>query len=301
MPTTWNPSDLVSETLSNGNLTAVTSAAGGVRSIFSASAGKWYWEATFGGASAPGIGFANSSAALGTVWATPTNAAIAKNGSIYVNNVLQSGGVSIATSSTICVALDLVNQRVWWRNGAAGQWNGSGTANPATNVGGISLSVLGTPLFALVASNATGSTWTANFGASAFVGAVPSGFNVSFGPFPLQGIITARSLAQASATTTSASLSLEGAIATQSAARSAAFLAARISGKISARSAASAWMPTPPISVFGRIKTQSNARLLQQNAILVASRMTTQSKARGVVYLTAGGFRAQWGVTVNSG
>jgi hypothetical protein len=55
------------------------------------------------------------------------------------------------------------------------------------------------------------------------------------------------------------------------------------------------------VNVGGRIATMAQGRLLQRNAVLIGARMTTQSKASGLVYLTAGGFRAQWGVTVNSG
>jgi hypothetical protein len=180
--TTWNPSDKSSGiTLSGGNLTATGSGAGGVRSIFSVTTGKWYWEVAFISGAGPGIGAANTTAALATVWTTPTNAAVAYNGAIKVNNVLVSGGVTINTGLTIGVALDVGGGLIWFRSGAAGNWNGSGTANPATGAGGANIAVLGTPLFALAATNGTAQE-TANFGTSGFVGAVPSGFTGVFGP-----------------------------------------------------------------------------------------------------------------------
>jgi len=67
MPTTWNPADKTGNTtLSNGNLTSAFSTTNdGVRSVYSDSAGKWYWEATFTTGSGAGVGFANASAVGG--------------------------------------------------------------------------------------------------------------------------------------------------------------------------------------------------------------------------------------------
>ena len=46
VPTTWNPADKdASVTLSDADLTAA-STAGGVRSVFGATSGKFYWEIT---------------------------------------------------------------------------------------------------------------------------------------------------------------------------------------------------------------------------------------------------------------
>jgi hypothetical protein len=113
---------------------------------------------------------------------------MAYNGSTYVNNVAQSGaGIPISTGTTVCVALDVDAARIWFRSGAGGNWNNSGTANPATGTGGLNVAVLGTPLFALVATNASTARHTANFGASGFVGAVPAGFNAGLGPLSAAG------------------------------------------------------------------------------------------------------------------
>ena len=54
-------------------------------------------------------------------------------------------------------------------------WNNSGTANPATGVGGISSGVAG-PYYASASSSSASTSYTANFGASAFSFTMPSGF-----------------------------------------------------------------------------------------------------------------------------
>lgn len=77
-------------------------------------------------------------------------------------------------------------------------------------------------------------------------------------------------------------------------------LSARLGGRLKTQSSATAWLPATFPSA-GRIATASSGRLLQPNAILLGARMTMQSKARGLMYLQAGAYRAQWGVTVNSG
>jgi len=183
MPTTWNPADKTGNTtLSNGNLTSAFSTTNdGVRSVYSDSAGKWYWEAIFTSGAGAGVGFANASAVLGTVWSTNgVNAVLYKNGSTYVNGVSQ--GVSITfLFRTFGIAIDFAAQRVWLKNVTdGGNWNNNVSADPATNVGGVNIAAIGSPLFALLAGGSN--NWTANFGATAFAGTVPSGFTVGFGP-----------------------------------------------------------------------------------------------------------------------
>ena len=82
--------------------------------------------------------------------------------------------------------MDMDNRMVWVRNGS-GQWNGSGTANPATNTGGISLATVldgttvmpfastGDALFPfLYSKNGAGPTGLSAFSSFAFT--PPSGF-----------------------------------------------------------------------------------------------------------------------------
>jgi hypothetical protein len=186
--TTWNPSDKSANIiLSGGNLTAGSSSGldGAVRSTLSQPSGKkFYFEITwaigsFGGDT--GCGIATGSASLG-MGATSTGALLAYCGSpvtIWFNG--SSTGVSIgavSTSSVVCFAIDLVNSRAWARvNG--GNWNGSGTANPATNTGGINIAALfpTNVAFAVMTSNNNVNPMaTVNFGASGFAQTPPSGF-----------------------------------------------------------------------------------------------------------------------------
>jgi hypothetical protein len=181
--TTWNPSDKSANiTLSNGNLTAqgTNGSDGGVRSTTSKSTGKHYFEVTWlsatGGVNS-GCGIATSAAVLAGMGATALGVALMyQSGTIYVNGT--SSGITIGTpSAPICIAVDLTNSRIWFRVGA-GNWNNSGTANPATNVGGINIAALfpASAAYAAVTTQNSTNTYTANFGASAFTQTVPSGF-----------------------------------------------------------------------------------------------------------------------------
>ena len=178
--TTWSTTDKALLTLTNGNLTATTTASTGafVRGKDGKNTGKIYFESTcvtYG---------ANSTAiAIGTATASGNNsqnACLVKTGSVIINNVNQ--GISLGTllaGNVACIAVDLDAQRIWFRVGAAGNWNANAGNNPATGVGGISFSVLGstsTNFFPMFSSGATGEAETANFGATAFTGAVPAGF-----------------------------------------------------------------------------------------------------------------------------
>jgi hypothetical protein len=75
----------------------------------------------------------------------------------------------------IAIAQDFTNGKIWFKNITRnGYWNDSATADPATNTGGFTNAVTGA-LFPAVACNNQG--WaTANFGASTFLGTIPSGF-----------------------------------------------------------------------------------------------------------------------------
>jgi hypothetical protein len=205
IPTTWNPSDTTA-TLSNGNLTATTSGGGtqlGCRTIFSASAGKFYFEfwganLTSGGGytsiglSSAGVSFANiqnHGAGVFGWYAT---------GGVYQLGTLQStidtfGSSNSASASACQVALDFTNRLAWFRNQSHGSntnWNANAANNPATGTGGISFSSLGSPpWFAYCAPTPNNGTisFTVNFGASAFQYAAPSGFQAGFGLVPVAG------------------------------------------------------------------------------------------------------------------
>jgi hypothetical protein len=187
-PTTWNPADNVNTTLSGANLVALANASnGGVRSVHSHTSGKYYWEYTLTtlNQTSTGFGIANASANLATV-----NSSIGVNacfvtftGNIFLNG--SNSGVALSPNlppgGQVCCALDMTANLLWIRSTATGQWNGSGTANPATGAGGLNISSIASggifPMFNWAAAN---DKCTANFGASSFVGAVPSGFTSGF-------------------------------------------------------------------------------------------------------------------------
>jgi hypothetical protein len=199
--TTWSTTDTTAGiTLSNSDLTVATSTINqGVRSKDRQITGKFYWEAT--GTTWPAnvdIGIANASAVLSTAGAAGQNCIYLGNtGAIWVNNVNSGSTLGARASGDIIgIALDLTNQLIWFRVAPSGNWNGSATANPATGVGGLSTSVLGGPAFPIHAlfcqTTASATSFTANFGAAAFSGTVPSGFTSGF---PSSAVIPVNTLA----------------------------------------------------------------------------------------------------------
>lgn len=185
--TTFNPADKganVSLDATNLIVTNSVGTVGNVRSIASYSTGKYYCEILIGTNSvayAHGLGIGNSSASLTAGIGSPdTNSSGYYNGdnNVYVAN---NGGTSIGGSFTVgdvvSMAVDMGNSTIWFRiNG--GNWNGNVTFDPATNTGGVSLSTVSKPWFAIttVVKNASTGVSTFNFGASAYSFAAPSGF-----------------------------------------------------------------------------------------------------------------------------
>jgi len=67
--------------------------------------------------------------------------------------------------------------KIWFRQNG-GSWNNDGSANPATNTNGITITVSGALyVCAEMNSNNVASAITANFGGSAYGTAAPSGFS----------------------------------------------------------------------------------------------------------------------------
>lgn len=157
-----------------------TSSAGSVGVVGAAPhyRGKWYWEYSpstvtdsFTGC---GIAFANYFDRNGRT-TSPVGYIYYGNSGLYG----PAGNISFPGSSTgqkVCVALDLDNMRVWFRlNG--GNWNSSGLADPATNVGGYDISAFGYGgVWPVNIFGGSGSVITTNFGDSSFAFTAPSGF-----------------------------------------------------------------------------------------------------------------------------
>jgi hypothetical protein len=172
-------------TLSNGNLTVthVTGTANvGVRGI--SANGKYYFEITHvAGIAGDAIGLVTTTGTYGNVLAgTNCTVVFTTSGNISSNNGASGKNIGTLTpSSTVMgLAVDLTARKAWFRKGAAGNWNGLaiGSENPATGLGGVTVAptVSFMPVVAFGASSG-GDVYTANFGASAFTGAVPAGFN----------------------------------------------------------------------------------------------------------------------------
>ena len=164
-------------TYSNGNTTA-TSSGSGFRLSFSTmavSTGRWYAEFKRGaGEMMIGISSTNDAETLYNVTdyylgETAKSVGIAENDGDYIINGSQTGyGASYADGTTIGIALDLDNKKLYaskngdWSNGS-GSW-ASSTFNASTGAIDIS-SVIGTGEYAYLGCSNTGtSTVSANFG-----------------------------------------------------------------------------------------------------------------------------------------
>jgi len=184
-PTTWNPADRAAITLSGSNLTATSTGNAGVRSVVSATSGKYYWETTANASTSvyAWTGIANATASLITSSTVSSALLVSPNGGIYNNGVGVGNVPSFSTGAVVCIAIDMGAQLFWVRSSPTGPWNAtSGSANnPATGTGGLALSPLTGAMFAFVGFNNVGDGYTANFGQSAFSGAVPAGFTAGFG------------------------------------------------------------------------------------------------------------------------
>jgi SPRY domain len=193
--TTFDPATISNVTLSNGNLTTTHSntSAGGSRSALTKSAGKIYFEVTVIASHGAGdvLGIATSAVSYATIVAgNPGNyyaIVYRQNGAIYTNGNNSSKTISsLLAGDIVGVAVDLTASLIWFRKAPSGNWNGLaiGSENPATGVGGVALaaaqSYAPVATFGSVATQA-GDAFTANFGGSAFSGAVPSGFTAGWG------------------------------------------------------------------------------------------------------------------------
>lgn len=201
--TTLNPDDKTANiTLSGSNLvaTASTSSNGGVRAADAQTSGKYYFEITWTatGGSDTGVGFCDDSCDLNAIGSSAVRAAIVFNsGNFYVNgsNLVSIGAPS--TGTVTCIAVDLGAQLIWARQGS-GNWNDSGTANPATGTGGESISALSGNFFPAISLGSTSAELTANFGATSFAQTVPSGFTSGWPTNPISSVTTFNSGSQQS-------------------------------------------------------------------------------------------------------
>lgn len=173
VPTTWNPADKsVNCSLSNGNLTAASGGGdnGPVRSVFGASAGKWYWELQYSGAlpilgialpswvltDYPGYG-ANSIGFYGAGTPKKIKDAVQTNYGAAWSSGVVLGVMLDMDAKTITLAVGGTSQGVMF-SGLSGTYHAASASSSSSN--------------AIV---------TANFGGSAFVYAPPAGYTAGFG------------------------------------------------------------------------------------------------------------------------
>ena len=189
--TTWNSGDKTANcTLTGGNLIATSAAAGGnsVRAVDKQVTGKFYWECTCNTITGTSTGVALywgayslaavNYAAAGSIGTCGLN----RLGTLYVDGTSTVTGFgTIANGTVVCVAFDADTRLIWFRLGAAGNWNNTASANPATGTGGAVTSLgQGIPAYPTAVFSALNDQITANFGDTAFTGAVPSGFTSGF-------------------------------------------------------------------------------------------------------------------------
>lgn len=185
-PTTWNPADTAC-TLSNGNLTAVRSGGGSnynsVRANNSIS-GKRYWEGTTtwgGSGSRAGIGIATTAMVLNSatqyVGFNATDCGCwGPNNQVFVSASATgrdfTNSPTTPTGTTYKFAFDSTTGKLWIGTVALGWFTG----DPETDTSPTVTMGAGTYFPAFTGASGNSDSVTANFGATAFAGAVPSGY-----------------------------------------------------------------------------------------------------------------------------
>jgi hypothetical protein len=144
-------------TLSADTLTATYNGAAQndlARAKFGRSTGKFYFEFVFNPPSSGGSDWMGLFSDATTLHAAASgsnkgiavngaNGIIATDGGATLNSGAQlNGGAGFARGTVVGIAVDLDNKLFWARIAPSGNWNGSGTANPATATGGFSFSTL---------------------------------------------------------------------------------------------------------------------------------------------------------------
>uniref|UniRef100_A0A6M3J4H4 Putative tail fiber protein n=1 Tax=viral metagenome TaxID=1070528 RepID=A0A6M3J4H4_9ZZZZ len=179
---TWNSADKTATvTLSGGDLvTTGGTPQGSVRATMGKSSGKWYWEITYTNSETSNgfimLGVGDSGVPIGLsdyMGDDPDGYAYRQNGQKENNNTPASYGNSFTQADVIGVALDMNSGKIWFSKNDV--WQNSG--DPAAGTGEAYSGISGTfyPMITLDPQFTTVIA-TANFGASAFAGTVPSGF-----------------------------------------------------------------------------------------------------------------------------
>lgn len=204
---TWDPASVTAVTLSGGNLvatnTGTTSTNQGAHGAAAngKSTGKYYFECkitTFTGGAGVAVGIGTTAATYAGISTAATLGAmcyvVGHNGTGTIfNDAGGNTGYSLGartSGDTIGIAVDLINRKVWFRVSPSGLWENNGSHDPTNSVTGGGLGVPAGTIVPFVtfgsglagAAGVAGNVITANFGASAFVGAVPSGYTAGWPP-----------------------------------------------------------------------------------------------------------------------
>lgn len=156
--------------------------------------GKFYWEMACASSNMSNV-YAGISALTGSYWfasALCNNTALALQwegtSAIISNNTVRASWPAYTTGQRICFALDMVNNRIWGRVGAAGTWWGTTSgADPTTSSTGLAIPAAVIPSVGVGASvivpvciaasmSTSGDTWTIYSTSGVWLGAAPSGF-----------------------------------------------------------------------------------------------------------------------------
>jgi len=199
-PNSWSAIDKTSNVaLTGGNLigTATGSPQGGARAVYGQSTGKYYWEVTCNVIT--GLAGGNCTAVGATIagfgltqppglTSIPGIVSLTKAGLVHTS-AGDAAGVAFGTitnGTLVCIAYDVGANQVWFRLGAAGNWNANAANNPATGVGGVSPPGMGAgvAVFPTMWTQATSDQITGNFGVAAFTGSAPAGFTSGFSGDP---------------------------------------------------------------------------------------------------------------------
>lgn len=188
-------------TLAASNMEADSSTTGGNiyeagYATFSFSSGKWYFEfqpKQFTSGENVGVGVCNASQSLadGGFLGESGSHSIGwwNSDNVYLNTAITAQINTYAANDWCAVAVDADNGKIYFKNlTAAGNWNNSGSADPATNTGGITIGVTA-PLFPayVIFDGSTQGKVLFNFGATTLQGTIPSGFTAPAAPTSISG------------------------------------------------------------------------------------------------------------------
>lgn len=189
-PTTWDASAKAANVTLTGSLTTTmaSSAIGGVRSVATLPASGLCFMSVAVTTLTAGLilGITNSSALLTQFPGVSDNNGIGINadGQVWINGAnptYPSGShpSSFVAGDVLDMCVDVTNKVIYWRKNG-GNWNNDASANPTLGLSGrgISWSTMtgaSGALYAAIAMQNSGDAATANFGASAFTFAKPSG------------------------------------------------------------------------------------------------------------------------------